>query len=422
MKARTPETAVAESLGLSTPRCARIEAAMQRRIEAGELAGAISAVSRKGSVAYFRCQGMRDVAAALPMTPDTIFRIYSMSKPVTAVALLTLYEEGHFQLDDPASAFIPELARMKALSRMTEKGPELADMERPITFRHLFTHTSGLCYRNAEGTPAERLLARAFGATHLDEKDMTLEQWMTTLVSSPLAHQPGAAFTYGFSIDVLGRLVEVISGKPFDQFLKERIFEPLQMADTDFFVPEPKHSRLAKVYAPRVGGGFEVVPWSTNAFWKKPLFLSGGGGLVSTAADYFRFAHMLLNEGEPGRGARAGTKNGPPDVAMPCSPDHGPGGREGRPRLRGRVYSRSWRPGPEGRIPGPVRLGRHLRLGRHGHQHILGGLDGGAGRTFPSPDDPGTRRRPSAAQDPGLPGAGLTRLDTRRSLAMMGWR
>ncbi len=283
-----------EAVGLSGARLARIGTVLRARIGRGDLAGAIAVVARKGGVAYLRCEGLMDVEAGKPMAQDAILRFYSMSKPVTAAAILMLYEEGYFQLDDPVSAFIPEFKDLKVLVRMADSGPELADLQRPVTFRHLFTHTSGLCYPNPEGTPAEKLLAEAMGGPR---EDYTLEEWIPRLVKGPLVHQPGADWTYGFSIDVLGRLVEVISGQPFDVFLKERLFAPLGMVDTDFYVPPEKHSRLAKVYSRRESGGFEVVDWSNDAFWTKPKFFSGGGGLVSTAADYLCFAQMLVNGG-----------------------------------------------------------------------------------------------------------------------------
>jgi len=287
----------AETVGLSSGRLARIEAAVKRRMDRGELAGAISLVARKGKVAYFQCQGYADLEAKRQLAPDAILRMYSMSKPVTSAALLMLLEEGYFQLDDPVSAFIPEFAQCKVLTELTDSGPVLAELERPVSIRHLFTHTAGICYPNAEGSPAEKALAlEAKDVSRME--DLTLEEVVGRLVRAPLAHQPGAGWTYGLSIDVLGRIVELISGKPFDVFLKERMFGPLHMVDTDFYVPPHKRGRLARVYGPGKSGGLELVEWATNAFWEKPRFLSGGGGLVSTAADYLRFAQMLVNGGE----------------------------------------------------------------------------------------------------------------------------
>ena len=287
-----------ESVGLSTARLGRIGEAVQRRIDKGEIAGAVSLVARKGKVAHLLCQGSSDIEAGVPMRPNTLFRIYSMSKPVTAAALMTLYEEGRFKLDDPISSFIPELSRLMVVTGGTLDAPTLVPTETPVTFRHLFTHSAGLCYPNPDGQLVEKLMAKAMLGTHHEEEDVPLDEFVRRLARAPLAHRPGAAWTYGFAIDVLGRLIEVISGKTFDAFLSEKLFGPLGMKDTDFFVPQEKHGRLGKVYAPRAGGGFEVVEWSTNAFSKKRLFFSGGGGLVASASDYLQFASMLLGSGE----------------------------------------------------------------------------------------------------------------------------
>jgi CubicO group peptidase (beta-lactamase class C family) len=286
-----------EAVGLSSARLARIGAAIRRRIERREIAGAIAVVARRGRIAHLECHGLMDVEAARPMAPDTILRMYSMTKPVTAVAALTLHEEGWFELDDPASAFLPELGGLKVLKSMGERGPELEGLARPVSIRHLFTHTSGICYPNPEGSPAEKLLALEAGNLGNAEEHPS-EELVKWMARAPLAHQPGAGWTYGFSTDVLGRLVEVVSGKPLDAFLEERLFSPLGMRDTAFFVPEEKHARLAKVYGPDKEGKLAPVPWSNAAFHAKPRFLSGGGGLVSTAGDYLRFALMLQGGGE----------------------------------------------------------------------------------------------------------------------------
>jgi len=267
-------------------------------IDREELAGAVSLVLRRGRIAHLESRGLMDLESRRPMTEDAILRFYSMSKPVTAVALLTLYEEGLFQLDDPVSAYIPEFASFKVFKAMGPKGPELEDLARPVTVRHLFTHTSGLCYPDPKASPVSMLMSEAMGGPGDAADRADLAGWIPLLAKAPLAHQPGAGYTYGFSIDVLGRLVEVLSGKAFDAFLRERVLDPLGMVDTDFYVPTAKKERLAMVYARRKEGGLEPVDWSNNAYWKKPRFLSGGGGLVSTAADYLRFARMLLGGGE----------------------------------------------------------------------------------------------------------------------------
>jgi CubicO group peptidase (beta-lactamase class C family) len=269
-----------------------------RRIEKRELPGTATLVARKGRVVHFHLQGMADIENGTSLAEDTIYRIYSMSKPITAVALLALLEEGRFQLDQPAADFIPELGSFKVLERMGDSGPVLADPVRPITFRHLFTHTSGICYPAKAGSPAERLLAAEMGGDQFRESPLTLADWIKVLVRTPLAHQPGAGWTYGFSIDVLGRLIEVISGLTLDRFFAERVFAPLGMKDTFFAVPDAKLSRVAKVYGANGKGGLQFNDIASRGYGVKPSFLSGGGGLSSTVTDYLRFAQMLVNGGE----------------------------------------------------------------------------------------------------------------------------
>jgi CubicO group peptidase (beta-lactamase class C family) len=286
------------SAGMSARRLRRLDEAYARRIEAGELMCAASCVARRGRVVHFHVQGMADRELGTPLAEDTIHRLFSMSKPVTAVAALTLLEEGRFQLDDPVSAYIPELGRLKVLRRLTDDGPQVEEPRRPVTVRHLFTHTAGFCYPDSRGSGAERLLASAMGSEAIICLPMDLARLMTVLASVPLACHPGEDYEYGLSIDVLGRLIEVVSGRPLDEALQERVFGPLGMADTGFFVPEGKHGRLAAVYEKDEAGGLRRMPSYTDAFNRKPLFLSGGGGLVSTAEDYLRFGLMLQNGGE----------------------------------------------------------------------------------------------------------------------------
>ncbi len=293
MKAGSPESA-----GMSSQRFARMDAAFARRIEKGELPGVATMVARRGSIVHSSVQGMADVETRRPLADDTIYHIYSMSKPVTAVALLMLMEEGLFQLDQPAADFIPELHVLTVLSGTTAVGPGLAPLKRPVTFRHLFTHTSGFCYPAVTGTAAEKLLAAEMGGEDFREMPLTLQQWMSKLVRCPLAHQPGEGWTYGFSIDVLGRLVEVLSGMSLDRFLRQRLFVPLGMPDTSFCVPDEKLSRLATVYRAKESGGLVTAEVENRGYGTNPTFFSGGGGLFSTPRDYMRFAQMLVNGGE----------------------------------------------------------------------------------------------------------------------------
>jgi len=284
-----------EEVGLSSERLRRINKAMEGYVDENKLAGVITMVARRGKVAHFESFGMSDRGSKKPMEADTIFRIYSMSKPITSVAVMMLYEEGHFHLNDPVSKFIPEFKSVKVFVRKTESGVELAEPKREITIRDLLTHTSGLAYGLGKDSPVEEM--------YQDEKmlrwDETVEEKVGRLVKLPLANQPGSAWRYSISVDVLGYLVEVISGRRLDVFLEERIFKPLGMEDTGFYVPEEKIGRFAALYKAKETDdvGHEGTLYLGD-FSKLPLFLSGGGGLVSTAWDYMRFCQMLLNGGE----------------------------------------------------------------------------------------------------------------------------
>jgi CubicO group peptidase (beta-lactamase class C family) len=282
-----------EEVGFSSARLQRITRVIQAAIDRGEIAGAVTLIARHGKVAHCEALGLFDVASGTPMRRDTMFRIYSMTKPITAVATLLLYEEGHFLLDDPIARFLPEFAETKVFARETAAGFEVADLERPITIRHLLLHTSGLLYGDAAGSPVEKLYAQA----RIDRQDEPLDEKVRRIAQLPLAHQPGSSWTYGLSTDVLGRLVEVVSGQPFDSFLKERIFDPLAMGDTGFSVPSVHHGRLATVYTPGDQGGLRPDTRPELAYAEPPRYFSGGGGLVSTAADYARFCQILLNGG-----------------------------------------------------------------------------------------------------------------------------
>jgi len=221
-------------------------------------------------------------------------RFSLLSKPVTSVAVMILYEEGHFRLDDPVSKFIPEFKELKVFKSKTEDGMELDDLEHKMTIRHLLTHTSGLTYGWGD-RPVDKMYQEA----KIFEPGTTLKQMTQKLAKIPLVHQPGTKWEYSVAVDVLGYLVEVISGVPFEQFLSERLFQPLGMVDTGFYVPEDKRERYAELYRPKKeGGGIEVVEDIPLGDGPYRFFPSGGGGLVSTASDYMRFCQMLLNGGE----------------------------------------------------------------------------------------------------------------------------
>jgi CubicO group peptidase (beta-lactamase class C family) len=282
-----------EEVGFSSARLRRITSTVHAAIDRGEVAGAVALVARHGQVVHHEASGLLDVAAGTPMRPDTIFRIYSMTKPVTATATLLLYEEGRFLLDDPIAGFIPEFGDTKVFVRETTTGPVVAALARPMTIRDLLLHTSGLPYPDPAGSPVHRLHVQE----EIGNRKESLGEKVSRMARLPLAHQPGSAWTYGWSTDVLGRLVEVVAGQPFDVFLRERIFEPLAMHETGFHVAAAHRARLATVYTPAEGGGLRVDTRPELAFTEPPAWCSGGGGLVSTAADYARFCQMLLNGG-----------------------------------------------------------------------------------------------------------------------------
>ncbi len=281
--------AVPEEAGMSAARLERIAPTMQRWVDDGKIPGALTMIARAGKLVHFEKVGMQDIASATPIAFDTIFRIYSMTKPITSVAVMMLYEEGLFQLTTPVSEFIPAFKNMKVYAN---HGDAIIDAEREMTIKHLLTHTSGLIYG---GDWVHPINDRYREATFFDGD---LAHMVNELGKIPILHHPGDAWNYGMSTDVLGYLVEVVSGIPFAEFLKNRIFKPLGMVDTDFSVPEAKADRYATVYEPTEDGGIEVL--ENPPVSKNPLcfFHAGGAGLQSTAADYLRFCQMMLNEGE----------------------------------------------------------------------------------------------------------------------------
>lgn len=287
-----------EQAGFSSPRLARIDAAMQRYVDKGKLAGILAMVARRGQMAYARCFGKMDIAAGKPVQFDTLWRIYSMTKPITSVAVMMLYEEGRFHLTDPISRFIPAFKEVRVFAGGNEDQFETVAPAREITIHDLLTHTAGLTYGFAPDDVVEKLYIKHIWQSPVSNQGTT-EEVIAAVAKLPLAYQPGAAWRYSLAIDVLGYLVQVVSGMPFDAFLKTRIFDPLGMQDTDFHVPPDKLDRFAVNYGPDEGGGLKVIDApSTSKYAAPPRFLSGGGGLVSTAGDYMRFAQMMLNKGE----------------------------------------------------------------------------------------------------------------------------
>jgi len=304
--------AAPEAAGLDASRLARLDALAERLVEEGQLAGAVLLVARHGKLAHLKSVGHLDREAGMPMRDDAIFRICSMSKAITSVAVMTLYEEGRFLLDDPVARFLPEFGKMKVLVPAPAGAAEaygLVPAERPITIRQLLTHTSGISYRFLGVPILADLYAEAGITDGLSETELDLAENVRRIAAQPLLHQPGERFSYGLNTDVLGRLVEVVSGMRFGEFLRARLFEPLGMPDTGFTVPPEKLPRLASIYRTDRGGGLEklaegtleeghVVFSSTYPYRGPRRYESGGGGMVSTAADYARFAQMLLDGGE----------------------------------------------------------------------------------------------------------------------------
>ncbi len=283
-----------ESVGFSSQRLNRVNKMMQGYIDDGKLASGLTMIARHGETFHFEPYGVLDLESGVPVERDTLFRIYSMTKPITSAAVMMLYEEGYFSLDDPVGKFIPELASMKVYDGMGETGMRLVDQERPITVRHLLTHTSGLSYGFHQDSPVEEMYREA----DITDPDSTLKEMAEKLGRLPLVTQPGAKWRYSNATDVLGYLVEVVSGVPFDSYLQDNILDPLGMGDTSFYVAEENLDRLATVYGASPNG--RIVPLDNpmvNRQKRPHTLFSGGGGLVSTGSDYMRFCQMLLNGG-----------------------------------------------------------------------------------------------------------------------------
>jgi CubicO group peptidase (beta-lactamase class C family) len=293
-----PKSEPAE-VGLSGQRLARIQPALQKLVNDGKIPGGVAMVARHGKLAYVTTFGYRELANKTPMTEDTIFAIASMTKPITCTALMTLVEQGKLGLDDPVSKFIPEMKDLRVLgSAKDDTATEVATVpaRRPITIRDLLSHTSGFTYEGILPVlSVNARLGRSYERAGVSRRDFkTIQEQVVRLANVPLAHQPGEGWTYGLSHDVLGRVLEVVSGKTFDQYLQERILAPLDMHDTSFFVPEGQRDRVATIYVMGNGGTLTAMPKNYGS----KTFFAGGHGLFSTARDYTRFAQMINNGGE----------------------------------------------------------------------------------------------------------------------------
>ena len=285
------------AVGFDPDRLARIDTHFQRYVDDGRLPGWLALVARHGQIVHVGAGGQRDVEAGLPIEHDTLFRIYSMTKPITSVAAMMLYEEGGFDLKEPLHRFIPSFRNARVFRSGSALQPVTEPMTEPIRLWHLLTHTSGLSYGFHYAHPVDAMY-RAAGFEWGAPKGADLEAVCDLLAAIPLVFQPGSGWNYSMSTDVLGRVVEVVSGQTLDVFLKERLFDPLGMNDTSFWVDEPEHDRLAALYLPEPGTRKAVVTPMGRQAQRPPSFLGGGGGLVSTAGDYHRFTEMLRRRGE----------------------------------------------------------------------------------------------------------------------------
>ncbi len=285
-----------EAEGMSAEKLAQVGEIMNSFIKNKKIAGGIVLVARDGKVVFEEAYGLRDMERQLPVERDTIFRIYSMSKAITSAAVMMLVDEGKIDLDAPVAKYLPEFAEMTVVD--VEPGSD-SETERPakspITVKDLLRHTSGITYGNAAGSTTEKL----FDATQVLERHSDLELMATKLGQIPLEFDPGTKWKYGASIDVLGVLVQKVSGQPLEEFLAERIFAPLSMTDTGFYVPAEKQSRFAANYYRDDKGRFIIRDDPARSdYLLKPGLPSGGGGLVATASDYLRFLLMIANGGE----------------------------------------------------------------------------------------------------------------------------
>jgi CubicO group peptidase (beta-lactamase class C family) len=307
-----PRAAPAE-VGLDWESLRQITEVLQRAVAAERIAGGVVGVARHGRVAYLEAVGAQDLESGTPMTVGSIFRIYSMTKAVTAVAAMTLHEEGRFELDDPVSTYLPRFADVVVLEEDGSTRPPA----RSITVRDLLLHTAGLSHRSS----------REYQEARVRSRSITLERLVENVVGVPLREDPGTRFRYSAATTVLGRLVEVWSGQPFDVFLRERVLGPLRMTDTDFWVEPEDRGRLTGVYASSDVG--PLAPYSIEEvpFTERPALLEGAVGLVSTVPDFLRFSQMLLNGGEldGARILRAETvaemtRNGLPEEVLSARP------------------------------------------------------------------------------------------------------
>ena len=287
-----------ETVGFSSERLERLHALMQQSVDQKQIAGIVTILARHGKVVDYRSYGQRDMAAGAPMTKDVIFRDYSMTKPVTGVAMMILYEQGKWLPSDPISKYIPEFAHLKVYNGVDADGkPILVDPIHAPTMRELMSHTAGFTYGFFGNTPVDKMYRDVQPLNSAN-----LQEFIDKMAKLPLLYQPGKGWTYSMSMDIEGYIVEKLSGQSLPDFMRDNIFKPLGMKDAAFFVPEDKRGRFSAVYTTGPNGELQLVgagpSGRSTEYASQPTMPSGGGGMVSTAEDYYRFAQMMLNGGE----------------------------------------------------------------------------------------------------------------------------
>ena len=291
-----------EELGISSERLGRLDTVLNSYVEENLIAGQVLLVLRKGRIAHSLANGMRDIEATDPMKEDTIFRIASQTKALVSTGIMILHERGQLDISHPLSRYIPEWENVQVAVPNENGSYNLEPVERPITLRHLLTHTAGMSYGTG---PASREWEEAdFQGWYFANKTETIGESIARMASLPLDAHPGTAWIYGYNTDILGAVIEKASGMDLNNFLQQEIFDPLEMSDSHFYLPENKRDRLAVVYQPKPGGGIQAIP-ATDGMRSQGLYIdgprisySGGAGLLSTANDYARFLQMTLNGGE----------------------------------------------------------------------------------------------------------------------------
>ena len=291
-----------EGLGMSSERLGRLDTVLNSYVEKDQIAGQVLLVLRNGRIVHSLANGMRDIGTGEPMTEDTIFRIASQTKAIVSTAIMILHERGQLDISHPLSRYIPEWENVQVAVPDENGSYDLEPAERPITLRHLLTHTGGMSY--GTGPASKEWEDANFQGWYFANKTETIGESIARMASLPLDAHPGTAWIYGYNTDILGAVIEKASGMDLNNFLQQEIFEPLDMSDSHFYLPESKRDRLAVVYQPKQGGGIEAIP-AIDGMRSQGMYIdgprishSGGAGLLSTAKDYARFLQMTLNGGE----------------------------------------------------------------------------------------------------------------------------